>query len=94
MSKNSGVTMKVQMISNPYGNGQFFITIPASLARAIDIEKGELVEWTLVDRHTLQLHRPGVKKIEDEMQRREGREKQRREDLATGKNWLETPRDE
>ena len=95
MRTKQGTTI-VQRIRSVDGSGgehgQFFTTIPASMANAIDLEKGEVVEWKLVDRYTLQIHRPDAEKNDQALQRREEKEKRRKE--GWGKNWMETPRAE
>jgi hypothetical protein len=36
---------------------QWFINFPAAIAAAMDFEKSEIVEWEIVDKHTLKLKR-------------------------------------
>ena len=51
-----GYPTKVQVIQRQE-SAQWYINFPAAVARAIDLEKGEIVEWGIQDRHTLVLKR-------------------------------------
>ena len=51
-----GYPMKVQLIQRK-DSEQWYINFPAPIARAMEFEKGEVVEWVIGDRHTLNLHR-------------------------------------
>jgi hypothetical protein len=37
---------------------QWYVNFPSALANAMDFSKGEVVEWTVVDRGQLMLERP------------------------------------
>lgn len=39
---------------------QWYVNFPAALANALDFIKGEVVEWTVVDRKQLLLGRPNA----------------------------------
>ena len=39
---------------------QWYVNFPAALANAMDFSKGEVVEWTVVDRSQLMLVRPNA----------------------------------
>ena len=39
---------------------QWYVNFPAALANAMDFAKGEVVEWTVVDRQQLLLGRPNA----------------------------------
>jgi len=52
-----GYTTRVQVIARQKGQRQFYFICPAPLAAALEIEKGEPVEWVVIDRETLQLRR-------------------------------------
>ena len=49
---------KVQVIQRGGKNRQYYLICPAPLAQALDIEKGEVIEWVVEDKHTLTLRRP------------------------------------
>ncbi len=51
-----GYPTKVQVIQRQE-SAQWYVNFPAAVARAIDLEKGEIVEWGIQDRHTLVLKR-------------------------------------
>jgi hypothetical protein len=51
-----GYPTKVQLIQRQESE-QWYINFPAPIARAMEFHKGELVEWVILDRHTLTLHR-------------------------------------
>ena len=88
-------TTKVQQITvggSGGDRGAYFTTIPAAIAKAIDLAKGEVVEWKLADRYTLQIHRTDAEKDDRALRRREEREKMRK--AGWGTNWLATPRPE
>lgn len=48
---------KVQLI-NRKESEQFYVNVPAALAHAMDLAKGEQVHWSVHDRATLVLQRP------------------------------------
>jgi bifunctional DNA-binding transcriptional regulator/antitoxin component of YhaV-PrlF toxin-antitoxin module len=47
----------VQVIQRGGKNRQWYLICPAPLARALEIEKGEVIEWVVEDKHTLTLKR-------------------------------------
>jgi len=51
-----GYVTKVQVIQRGK-NRQFYITCPAPLAEALELGKGERVEWVVEDRRKLTLKR-------------------------------------
>ncbi|MHC4093947.1 MAG: hypothetical protein ACYSVY_27355 [Planctomycetota bacterium] len=51
-----GYPTKVQLIQRERSH-QWYINFPASLAQAMEFEKGEVIEWVVQDRHTLVLDR-------------------------------------
>ena len=51
-----GYPTKVQLIQRK-DSEQWYINFPAPIARAMEFDKGEVVEWVIQDRHTLTLHR-------------------------------------
>jgi hypothetical protein len=48
---------KLQVIQRGGKNRQFYLICPAPLAAALELEKGEPLEWTIKDRHTFQIRR-------------------------------------
>jgi bifunctional DNA-binding transcriptional regulator/antitoxin component of YhaV-PrlF toxin-antitoxin module len=47
----------VQVIQRGGKNRQGYLICPAPLAQALEIEKGEVIEWVVEDKHTLVLKR-------------------------------------
>ena len=52
-----GYLTKVQVIERAKGQRQFYLICPAPLAQALEIEKGETVEWVVQDKWTLNVRR-------------------------------------
>ena len=52
-----GYPTKVQLIERRRGTNQWYINFPTSIAEAMDFQKGEVVEWSVVDRGLLELVR-------------------------------------
>lgn len=53
-----GYQSTVQVIQRGEKNRQYYLICPAPLAQALEIEKGEVIEWVVKDKHTLVLRRP------------------------------------
>jgi bifunctional DNA-binding transcriptional regulator/antitoxin component of YhaV-PrlF toxin-antitoxin module len=53
-----GYLSKLQLIERANHTRQFYLICPAPLAEALELEKGEPIEWVIEDRHTLILKRP------------------------------------
>lgn len=51
-----GYRVKVQKVERPT-NTSFYINLPAALAEAMQVEKGETLEWFVEDRQTFVLKR-------------------------------------
>lgn len=51
-----GYKIKVQKVQRPT-NKSFYVNMPAAIAEALSIEKGEEFEWTIEDKNTLVLKR-------------------------------------
>jgi hypothetical protein len=60
-----GFISKVQVIQRGPTNRQFYFICPAPLAQALEMEKGEKIEWVVVDKHTLTIRRVGQEKPEE-----------------------------
>jgi len=56
-----GYPTKIQRVDRPT-NQSFYAIIPAPLAQAFGIDKGEEFEWTIEDRNILILKRSNLKK--------------------------------
>jgi hypothetical protein len=52
-----GYLSKVQVIERAKGQRQFYMICPAPLAQALEIEKGETIEWVVEDKWTLKIRR-------------------------------------
>lgn len=52
-----GYMSKVQVIQRGGGNRQYYFICPAPLAQALEIEKGETIEWVVEDKRTLTIKR-------------------------------------
>jgi hypothetical protein len=52
-----GYQSKVQVIERAKGQRQFYLICPAPLAQALEIEKGETIEWIVEDKLTLTVKR-------------------------------------
>ncbi len=48
---------KLQVISRGRHNKQYYLICPAPLAAALELEKGEPIEWVVRDQHTLEIRR-------------------------------------
>jgi hypothetical protein len=53
-----GYLSKVQVIERANQNRQFYLICPAPLAQALELVKGEEIEWVIEDKATLLLKRP------------------------------------
>jgi len=56
-----GYLTKVQVIERAKGQRQFYLICPAPLAQALEMEKGETVEWVVEDKWTLSIRRVDAK---------------------------------
>jgi antitoxin component of MazEF toxin-antitoxin module len=52
-----GYQSTMQVIQRGGKNRQYYLICPAPLAQALEIEKGEVIEWVVEDKHTLILNR-------------------------------------
>ena len=51
-----GYLVKLQKVERPT-NRSFYVNLPAALADAVQLEKGEELEWSIEDKNTLILRR-------------------------------------
>lgn len=63
-----GYPTTVQLISRKKTE-QWYVNFPAAVARALDFEKGEVVEWTIDTRRRLVLTRKLKRKEEEQTKR-------------------------
>lgn len=54
-----GYQSKVQVIERAGGNRQYYLICPAPLAQALELEKGESIEWVVQDKQRLLIKRSG-----------------------------------
>jgi bifunctional DNA-binding transcriptional regulator/antitoxin component of YhaV-PrlF toxin-antitoxin module len=52
-----GYKSKLQVIRRAGQNRQYYMICPAPLAAALELQKGESLEWVIRDRHTLEIRR-------------------------------------
>ena|SRR5436190_98261 len=52
-----GYLSKLQVIERANQQRQFYLICPAPLAQALEMEKGETLEWTVEDKWTLRVKR-------------------------------------
>ena len=52
-----GYHSKLQVIQRGGQNRQYYLICPAPLAAALELEKGEELEWVIKDRDTLEIRR-------------------------------------
>jgi hypothetical protein len=52
-----GFQSKVQVIERANKTRQFYFICPAPLAEAMEFEKGETIEWVVIDKHYLTIKR-------------------------------------
>lgn len=59
-----GYLSKVQVIERAGGSRQYYLMCPAQLAEALEMEKGEEIEWVVEDKHTLVIRRRPARRRE------------------------------
>jgi len=59
-----GYLSKVQVIERAKGQRQFYLICPAPLAQALEMEKGETIEWVVGDKWTLSVRRIEAKSVQ------------------------------
>jgi len=64
-----GYPTKVQLIQRR-ASPQWYIAVPAALARSLGLQKGETIEWNVQDRHNLLLHRAAAPPEQEKKKRR------------------------
>ncbi len=56
-----GYQSKVQVIERANNTRQYYLILPAPLAQAIELQKGETIEWVVEDKKKLLIKRTTVK---------------------------------
>jgi len=64
-----GYLSRIQVIRRGGKNRQYYLICPSPLAQALELEKGEVIEWVVEDKGTLVLRR----KVKDKGERHESR---------------------
>jgi hypothetical protein len=57
-----GYFSKVQVIQRGGKNRQYYLICPAPLAQALEMEKGETVEWVIQDKQRLLINRVSLER--------------------------------
>ena len=57
-----GYFSKVQVIQRANKNRQYYLICPAPLAQALELEKGEIIEWVIEDKHRMIIKRSKTEK--------------------------------
>jgi hypothetical protein len=52
-----GYLTKIQVVERANGQRQFYLICPAPLAQALEMEKGESIEWVVENKWTLRITR-------------------------------------
>ena len=52
-----GYFTKLQVIQRGGQNRQYYLICPAPMAAALELQKGEALEWVIKDRHTFEIRR-------------------------------------
>jgi len=55
-----GYPTKVQLISRKMGADQYYINFPTAVAEALELQKGETIEWIIENKANIIAHRPVV----------------------------------
>lgn len=52
-----GYLTKIQVVERKNGQRQFYLICPAALAQALEMEKGETIDWVVENKWTLRITR-------------------------------------
>lgn len=55
-----GYPTKLQLISRKKGADQYYINFPTAVAEALELQKGETIEWIIENKANIIAHRPVV----------------------------------
>jgi len=59
-----GFKTKIQLIKRAKSE-QWYINFPSAIAQAMEFDRAEVVEWVIVDKHTMTLRRVDAKRKDD-----------------------------
>src|SRR5262245_5475998 len=59
MAATRGYVSRVQVIQRGGTNRQYYLSCPTPLAQALELEKGEEIEWVVEDKPPIVIQRPG-----------------------------------
>lgn len=52
-----GYLTRVQVIERAKGSRQFYIMCPSPLAEALELQKGEQIDWVIQDKYAIEIRR-------------------------------------
>jgi len=52
-----GYITRVQVIERAKGSRQFYIMCPSPVAEALELKKGEQIDWVIQDKYTIEIRR-------------------------------------
>jgi hypothetical protein len=52
-----GYVTRIQVIERSKGSRQFYIMCPSPLAEALELQKGEEIDWVIQDKYTIEIRR-------------------------------------
>jgi len=58
-----GYLTKVQVVERANGQRQFYLICPAPLAQALEMEKGESIEWVVENKWILRITRSEARRV-------------------------------
>jgi antitoxin component of MazEF toxin-antitoxin module len=58
-----GYLSRIQVIERKGGSRQFYIMCPSPLAEALEIQKGEQIDWVVQDKYTIEIRRQRLAKV-------------------------------
>jgi len=58
-----GYLTRVQVIERAKGSRQFYIMCPSPLAEALELQKGEQIDWVVQDKYTIEIRRERLVKV-------------------------------
>lgn len=60
-----GYFSRIQVIRRGETNRQYYLICPSPLAQALELDKGEVIEWVVEDKATVVLRRKGARDESD-----------------------------
>jgi len=52
-----GYVTRIQVIERAKGSRQFYIMCPSPLAEALELQKGEEIDWVIQDKYAIEIRR-------------------------------------